>query len=320
MRIDYAAPLSACDEVVIDNSSEHNSENGVVRFEIHKKISADDSYLPGHYPGFVIYPGVFTVESVHQGAREVLARTRPGSGPVRLTAIRSVRFRNLLLPGDTLRAVCELTPSADTDGLFRVKARCERADGTPTGTVDLEVSHAAPGPARVDETPPTEAPGARSLGFDRIAGLLPHRHPIVQVDRVLEIDPGRAIVAAKAVTAAEPCYAHVPAGAPADHYDYPLTLLFESMGQSGGVLWLHGQEEGADDSDALIFGGARNCRSLGPVRPGDVMRHVVRTEMLKGDNAVMSGSTWVGDRCVATVDTMIAVVRPRADLVGGRTG
>jgi 3-hydroxyacyl-[acyl-carrier-protein] dehydratase len=90
--------------------------------------------------------------------------------------------------------------------------------------------------------------------------------------------------------------------------------------KTGGVLWLHGQGEGADDADALIFGGARNCRSLGPVRPGDVKAHVVRHEMLKGDNAVMSGSTWVGDRCVATVDTMIAVVRPRADRLGGRTG
>lgn len=286
-----------------------------IRFDALKKIDPGEAYLPGHYPGFVIYPGVFTVETVYQATREALARMGVS---VRLTAILSVRFKNLLLPGDTLRAVCEATPVPKEPSRYRVEARCEREDGTPTGTVGLEVSFGGSEQATIDDPPPPAVPGARSLGFAEIAALLPHRHPIVQVDQALEIDPMRSIVATKAVTSAEPCYAHVPAGSPAEHYDYPLSLLFESMGQSGGVLWLHGQAEGAGDDSALIFGGARNCRSLAPVRPGDVMRHIVRTEMLKGDNAVMSGQTWVGDRCVAVVDTMIAVVRPRADLLGGR--
>lgn len=314
---DYSAPLVALDEIRFLDNSEDGAQKGVVRFEALKKIDPAEAYLPGHYPDFTIYPGVFTVETVYQAAREALSRVN-GSMPARLTSILSARLKNLLLPGDVLRAVCEATPVAAAPGRYKVKARCEREDGTPTGDISLEVSSGGPEQVMVDGSPPTDVPGSRSLGFAEIAALLPHRHPIVQVDQALEIDPMRSIVATKAVTSAEPCYTYVPAGSPAEHYDYPLSLLFESMGQSGGVLWFHSQGEGASNENALVFGGARNCRSLAPVRPGDVMRHVVRTEMFKGDNAVMSGQTWVGDRCVAVVDSMIAVVRPRADLLGGR--
>ncbi len=318
MRTDYAAPLPAYDD--LRTVRDDGIFGGGVEFEAVKKIDAADPYLPGHYPGFVIYPGVFSVETVHQAARRAAAERVGDSERVELTAIESVRFSALVLPGDTLRASGTLTAVDSDPGQIRVKAVCERGDGTRTGSITLRLrvrpgSGGTTGPAAAEHgTEPTRTPGAGALDAAAVAALLPHRHPIVQVDQVLEVDPGRSIVATKAVTLAEPCYAHVPAGAPVDDYAYPLTLLFESMGQAGGVLWLNSDLGDASDDEALIFGAARNCRLLGPAYPGDVLRHVVRTEMVKGANAVMSGETWVNDRCVATVDSMLAVVRPRAEL------
>ncbi|KAA2254447.1 beta-hydroxyacyl-ACP dehydratase [Solihabitans fulvus] len=149
-----------------------------------------------------------------------------------------------------------------------------------------------------------------------IKRILPHRHPILQVDRVLELDPGNRIVATKAVTGAEPCYVGLPAEAPASAYAYPVSLLVESLGQAGGILWLHTAAQRAEPvTGTLIFGSARDLTLTGHAYPGDVLRHVVHLELVKGDNAFMRGETWVGDTRIATVGEILAVLRQDTTLV-----
>jgi 3-hydroxyacyl-[acyl-carrier-protein] dehydratase len=121
----YAAPLSAVDRI---ESEEDGSVVGV------KDIVATDPYLVGHYPDFTIYPGVFSIETVHQTAREVLERS---GGRAELVGITSVRFSAPLLPGDRLRAHCEFTPDPADPALVRVKARCRRADDAVSAQMTL---------------------------------------------------------------------------------------------------------------------------------------------------------------------------------------
>lgn len=130
----YAAPISAFDTVEI------GPEDTVVAS---KDIVADDEYLSGHYPDFTIYPGVFTIETVHQAARAAL---EADGSHATLAGIVSVHFKAPLLPGDRLTAELRLQPSADDPDLVRVKARCHRADGESSAriTLDMRVRKAAP--------------------------------------------------------------------------------------------------------------------------------------------------------------------------------
>ena len=143
-----------------------------------------------------------------------------------------------------------------------------------------------------------------------ITKLLPHRHPVLLVDRVLEIEPGERIVTVKAVTGSEPCFAGIPDDAPADAYDFPASLLVESFGQSGALLWLHTMAEaGGVPPGVLIFAQARDCVIDGAARPGDVLRHEVRISSLKPTNVFLTGETWVGDRRIASMGSAMAVIR-----------
>ncbi|NHC16049.1 3-hydroxyacyl-ACP dehydratase FabZ family protein, partial [Motilibacter deserti] len=71
-----------------------------------------------------------------------------------------------------------------------------------------------------------------------IRAVLPHRHPVLLVDRVVELKEFASIVTLKAVSGSEPCYAQMDEGLPASAYAYPGSLLLESFGQSGALLWL----------------------------------------------------------------------------------
>ncbi|MFE1928882.1 3-hydroxyacyl-ACP dehydratase FabZ family protein [Streptomyces sp. NPDC059474] len=143
-----------------------------------------------------------------------------------------------------------------------------------------------------------------------IRRILPHRHPVLLVDRVLELEPGSRIVATKTVTGSEPCYAGLEEGLPASAYAYPASLLVESFGQTGAVLWLYSTAMAGERSEGtLIFGSAREVTINGRAYPGDVLRHTVEIDQLIGDNAFMRGEIWVGDRRIATLGSVLAVVR-----------
>lgn len=146
-----------------------------------------------------------------------------------------------------------------------------------------------------------------ALEHAEITRILPHRHPILLVDRVLELVPGVRITATKAVTAAEPCYADLAEHLPQSAYAYPVSLLVESFGQAGAILWLRSGD--AAPTGTLIFGGARNCEIEGNAYPGDVLTHEVRIDTIKGDNAVLSGEIRIGSKRIASIGTMLAVQR-----------
>jgi 3-hydroxyacyl-[acyl-carrier-protein] dehydratase len=130
--------------------------------------------------------------------------------------------------------------------------------------------------------------------------------------------PGR-IETVKAVTATEPCYAHLADGADHADYAYPVSLLIESFGQSAALLWLSAPGGGADGpgdgpGQTLLFVGARDYEVHGHAFPGDVVRHVVRLERVVAGTAFATGESRVGDRRIATVGTVMAARRPTGAL------
>lgn len=108
-----------------------------------------------------------------------------------------------------------------------------------------------------------------NLDVEWIMSLLPHRYPFLLVDRVVEIDPMKRIVALKNVTINEPYFnGHFP-GRPV----VPGVLLIEGMAQAGGLLLLN--EIPDRESKLLYFGSIDAARFRKPVVPGDQIRYEI---------------------------------------------
>ena len=132
------------------------------------------------------------------------------------------------------------------------------------------------------------------------------------VDRVTGIEPGVSAVCVKAISGAEPCYAHMTPGLGPDAWAYPASLLLESFAQSAVVLWLHSMRMSqVTDDRVLTFLAARRCRFHDCAYPGDVVRHEVRIGAVVHDHVFVEGEMFVGDRTIAVVDEIIAALVDR---------
>jgi 3-hydroxyacyl-[acyl-carrier-protein] dehydratase len=153
------------------------------------------------------------------------------------------------------------------------------------------------------------------VSYARILALLPVRHPMVLVDRIVAFDPNTEIETRKAVSGSEPCYLGMADDLPAARYAYPRSLVLESFGQSAALLWLGSRE--SPGGGLPMVGRLRGCRFTGSAFPGDVVRHFVRVDRLVDDNAFLSGESRVGERVILTVESLIAVARPKSVVTGG---
>lgn len=147
----------------------------------------------------------------------------------------------------------------------------------------------------VNEASPNEAKVA--LDIHEILKILPHRYPLLLIDRVLELQRKQRIVAIKNVTINEPFFVgHFP-GLPI----MPGVLIVEAIAQAGGALLL---TEVPDRSEkVMVFTGIERAKFRKPVSPGDQLRLEVE---LKGWREVpgmvaakMQGYAFVGTKKVA---------------------
>lgn len=106
-----------------------------------------------------------------------------------------------------------------------------------------------------------------------IMSVIPHRYPLLLVDRVLEIEPKKRIVAIKNVTVNEEFFSgHFPG-----HPVMPGVLVIEAMAQAGGVLLMH---DVPDRHNKLIYFTTINkAKFRRPVVPGDQLR--IEIEILR---------------------------------------
>ncbi|HET8680773.1 MAG TPA: beta-hydroxyacyl-ACP dehydratase [Micromonosporaceae bacterium] len=167
----------------------------------------------------------------------------------------------------------------------------------------------------------------RPLGFDEIKRVLPHRYPMLLVDRVVEVEPGVRLTARKAVSGNEPWYRDLADDTPATGYAYPPTLLVESWCQAAGLLAASdpaGPPDPASDPaglDApagrvLLIGAMTGIRFTAEVFPGDLVEHRVRLVRSVGDTAIFEGESLVDGRTVLEVERVVVAMRPAAELTG----
>jgi 3-hydroxyacyl-[acyl-carrier-protein] dehydratase len=125
-----------------------------------------------------------------------------------------------------------------------------------------------------------------------IMSILPHRYPLLLIDRIVEMERKTRIVAIKNVTINEPHFAgHFP--------DFPImpgVLIVEAIAQAGGALLL--TEIPDRDTKLMVFTGIDSARFRRPVVPGDQLRIEVKVLNWRTTAVKLHG--------VATVDGKLA--------------
>ena len=105
-----------------------------------------------------------------------------------------------------------------------------------------------------------------TFNIQEILDLLPHRYPFLLIDRVVEFERARRLVAIKNVTINEPFFqGHFPG--------YPImpgVLVVEAMAQAGGIMLMHELPDRAEK--LVVFTGIERAKFRRPVTPGDQLR------------------------------------------------
>ncbi|MAG63214.1 UDP-3-O-[3-hydroxymyristoyl] N-acetylglucosamine deacetylase [Candidatus Woesearchaeota archaeon] len=154
------------------------------------------------------------------------------------------------------------------------------------------------------------SPGQESISLDinAILEIMPHRYPMLLVDRIVELVDGKRVVGIKNVTINEPFFqGHFPG-----HPIMPAVLVVEAMAQAGGVLLLNTVER--PETKLMYFLGIDNAKFRKPVLPGDTLRFELELVNLKRKFCKMRGKAFIGDDLAAEADLLSTIVdKPGAE-------
>lgn len=141
------------------------------------------------------------------------------------------------------------------------------------------------------------------LDIKAILDCLPHRYPMLLIDRVLDVKPGESIVALKNVSINEPYFpGHFP------HYPVmPGVLILEALAQAAAIMSFMGVGAKPEDNSVYYFAGIDGARFRRPVMPGDQLR--LEVDLVRASRGIgkYRGKAYVGDNLVAEADLMCAM-------------
>jgi 3-hydroxyacyl-[acyl-carrier-protein] dehydratase len=141
--------------------------------------------------------------------------------------------------------------------------------------------------------------------IQEIMNFLPHRYPFLLIDRVLEFEPTKRLVAIKNVTMNEPFFqGHFPG-----HPIMPGVLVVEAMAQAGALIMLSEIEDRG--SKLAVFTGIEKAKFRRPITPGDQIRFEVEVLSFRSRAGRIQGRATVEGK-LACEATLTCAVVPRA--------
>ncbi len=138
------------------------------------------------------------------------------------------------------------------------------------------------------------------MDINQILKILPHRYPFLLVDRVLEYEADKSLVAIKNVSINEPYFqGHFP-----EKPVMPGVLILEAMAQATGLLAFCGRDPKALRDSLYYFVGIDKARFKRPVEPGDQLRLAVEIKKMKRGIGVFDAEASVDGKLVASAVIM----------------
>jgi len=135
-----------------------------------------------------------------------------------------------------------------------------------------------------------------------IMKILPHRYPILLVDRIIDMKPGKFVVGIKNVTISEPFFTgHFP-----QEPIMPGMLILEGMAQAGGFLLLHTTDH--PERKLMYFSGVEKARFRNPVIPGDQLRYELKLLKYRMGSCKIEGKAFIGDKVAAEATFLVTLV------------
>ncbi len=145
-----------------------------------------------------------------------------------------------------------------------------------------------------------------TLDIGGIMARIPHRYPMLLIDRVIDIVPAESCTGIKNVSANEPCFqGHFPG-----HPIMPGVLIIEAMAQTSATLVVASMEGVSCDTHIVYFMTIDSARFRNPVVPGDTMHIKVKKERTRGNVWKFRGEAYVGEKLCAEA-TYTAMLVPR---------
>lgn len=133
------------------------------------------------------------------------------------------------------------------------------------------------------------------LTFEEVRTLLKQRFPMLMVDSVISLEPGKSIRTIKNITGSEIQFlGHFP-----EHAVMPGTLIVEAIGQSASILFTKTTRTGTEQGEFLVLGSINEMRFLLPVVPGDRMEIDVQVLKFIDDFALVQADATVDGVTVA---------------------
>jgi 3-hydroxyacyl-[acyl-carrier-protein] dehydratase len=139
----------------------------------------------------------------------------------------------------------------------------------------------------------------------QILKMLPHRYPFLLVDRVLQLDKGKSIVALKNVTINEPFFnGHFP-----HRPVMPGVLMLEALAQAAALLSFHTMDVVPDENTIYYFAGIDGARFKRPVEPGDALTLMVELDRMKAGIFKFKAKAMVGAELAVEAELMCTMRR-----------
>jgi len=138
------------------------------------------------------------------------------------------------------------------------------------------------------------------MDIHKVLSLLPHRYPFLLIDRVIEFEPDKRLLAYKNVTYNEPFFAgHFPI-----RPVMPGVLIVEALAQATGLLAMESRPDLIGKNSLYYFVGIDNARFKRPVEPGDQLHLEANLITVKRGIWKFNCEARVNGKVVATADIM----------------
>lgn len=140
------------------------------------------------------------------------------------------------------------------------------------------------------------------LDIDAILKLLPHRYPMLMIDRIINVDGDNSAVGIKNVSVNEPIFqGHFPG-----HPIFPGVLIIEGMAQTAGAIAIHADK---NDSRPLVYMvTVDKAKFRSPARPGDVLEYHIKKIKRRRAMGWYEAKAMVGDTLIAEAEVGAMII------------